>query len=194
MPFVFAPLDAVKSPGQYPEYVDVLKAVQDAGITRAKELWGGFSQGGLTPGEKQFGIIPMRMNEMANDVTSSTLSGSYSFRKSYTAGAWRNIFNFTTREDTIHALAGFAFADDVLRFSQIRWEIGDKKYPIIDLQLAQTFPGFALVFKEDVGKEIIIEQEQSVLVKGYCESTGPQRIVPIGFMLFKRKDLVISET
>ena len=194
MPFVFAPLSLVKGEGQYPEFVDVLKAVQDAGIARAKDLWVGFSQGGLTPGDKQFGIVPMRMNEMANDVAAATLSGSYSFRKSYTAGAWRPIFNFTTREDTIHALAGFAFADDVLRFSQIRWEIGDKKYPIIDLQLAQTFGNFALLLKEDAGKEIIIEPEQSVLVRGYCETTGPQRIVPIGFMLFKRKDLVISET
>ena len=194
MPFVFAPLNLVKGEGQYPEFNDVLKSVQDAGIARAKTLWSGFSQGGLTPGDKEFGIIPMRANEMANDVTSTTLSGTYSFRKSYTAGAWRPIFNFTTREDTIHALAGFAFADDVLRFSQIRWEIGDKKYPIIDLQLAQTFGSFALLLKEDAGKEIIIEQEQSVLLRGYCETTGPQRIVPIGFMLYKRKDLVITET
>jgi len=194
MPYIFAPLNLVKGENNYPEYADVLKAVQDAAINRAKSLWSGFSQGGLTPGDREFGIVPMRMNEMAADTTSTTLSGSYSFRKTYTAGGWRPIFNFTTREDTIHALAGFAFTDDVLRFSQIRWEIGDKKYPIIDLQLAQSFGNFALLLKEDAGKEIIIEQEQSVLVRGYCETSGPQRIVPIGFMLFKRKDLVISET
>ena len=193
MPYTFAPLDLVKGAGQWPEYTDVLKAVQDGGISRAKNLWTGFAQGGLTPGDKEFGIIPLRMNEMAHDVSATTASGSYSFRKSYTQGAWRTIFDYTAREDTIHAFAGFAFCDDVLRFSQIRWEIGDRKFPVIDLQLAQSFGNFALLFKEDAGKEILAEEEQSVLVKGYCESSGTQRIVPIGFMLFKRKDLVITE-
>lgn len=191
--YTFAPMNQVKGENNFPEYVDVLKSVQDAGITRAKNLWGGFAQGGLTPGDKEFGIIPLRPNEMTTDVTATTASGSYSFRKTYTQGAWRPIFSYSAREDTIHAFAGFAFCDDVLRFSQIRWEIGDRKFPVMDLQLAQSFGNFALLFKEDVGKEILAEEEQTVLVRGYCESSGSQRVVPIGFMMFKRKDLVITE-
>jgi len=30
-------------------------------------------------------------------------------------------------------------------------------------------------------------------VRGYIESTGYQTIVPLGFQLYKRKDLVITE-
>lgn len=194
MPYIIAPLNLVKGENNYSEYNDVLKAVQDKAVDRAKEIWNGYSQGGLTPGDKEFGIGPHRMNEMASDVTATTLSGSYTFRKAYTAGAWRPIFSYTTRKDIMHAFAGFQFTDETLLFSQIRFEVGDRIFPILDIQQAHAYPSFSLVLKEDSGKELIADPETRVLVRGYCETTGTQRIVPLGFQLFKRKDLVITET
>jgi len=193
MSYVIAPLSLVKGEGAYPEFADVLKSVQDAAISRAKEIWKGYEQGGLYPGDKEFGVCPFRAREMAHDVSSTTLSGTYSFRKNFGTTAWHTIFDYSVREDIIHAFAGFMITDEVLRLLELRFEIGDRKYPIIDIQEAKGWGSFAILFKEDVGKELIAQEETSVYVRGYIESTGYQNIVPLGFQLYKRKDLVISE-
>ena len=194
MSYIIAPLEKVKGEGAYPEFVDVLKSVQDAAINRAKEIWTGYNQGGLYPGDKEFGICPMRGREMAHDVTSVSLSSTYSFRKNLQSTGWHSLFDYSVREDVIHAFAGFAVTDEVLRILELRFEIGDRKYPILDIQEAKGWGAFAIIFKEDVGKELIAAEETSVYLRGYVESTGYQNVVPLGFQIYKRKDLVLSES
>jgi len=194
MSYIIASLEKVKGEGAYPEFVDVLKSVQDAAIARANEIWKGYTQGGLYPGDKEYGICPLRAREMAHDVSSTTLSGTYSFRKNFGATAWHTIFDYSVREDIIHAFAGFMITDEILRILEMRFEFGDRKFPILDIQEAKGWGAFAILFKEDVGKELIAQEETSVLVKGYVESTGYQNVVPLGFQLYKRKDLVLSES
>ena len=194
MTYVIAPLSAVKGDGQYPEFADVLRSVQDAAIARAKDIWKGYTQGGIYPGDNEFGICPLRAREMAKDVSASTLSGTYSFRKNLATTGWHTLFDYSVREDIIHAFAGFMITDEILRILELRFEFGDKKFPILDIQEAKGWGAFAILFKEDVGKELIAQEESSVYVRGYVEATGYQNIVPLGFQLYKRKDLVISET
>ena len=93
MSYVIAPLSLVKGEGAYPEFADVLKSVQDAAISRAKEIWVGYNQGGMYPGDKEFGICPIRAREMAHDVTSVTLSGTYSFRKNLASLGWHTLLH-----------------------------------------------------------------------------------------------------
>lgn len=194
MSYILAPYSRVKGENSFPEFEDAMKALETAAINRAKEIWKGYEFGGVYPGENQFGICPMRQNEMANDVSSTTLSGSYTYTKTLGSTGWHNIFNYTVREDVIHAFAGFAVTDEVLRLLQFRMEFGDRKYPVWDVQEAKAWGGFAIIFKVDEGKELVSQERSSVLVKAYVEATGDQTIVPMGFQLYKRKDLVISET
>jgi hypothetical protein len=194
MTYIIAPLDKVKGVNSMPEFGDVLKALQDAAIARAEAIWTGYKFGGVYPGDNQFGICPLRKNEMAHDVTSTTLSGSYSFRKNLGSTGWHTLFDYTVRKDVIHAIAGFIMTDEVLRLLELRMELGDRKYPILDIQEAKSWNRFALLIKEDIGEELIAQEETSVYIRGYVEATGYQNIVPLGFMLYKRKDLVISET
>jgi len=194
MPYVIAPLDKVKGENAFPEYVATLKSIQDAAIARARDIWKGYDQGGLYPGPNQFGICPMRAREMAHDVNATTLSGTYNFRKNLGATGWHTIFDYTVREDIIHAFAGFMVTDETLRLLELRFEVGDRKYPIMDIQEAKGWGGFAILFKEDAGKEMIAQERTSVYVRGYVEATGYQTIVPIGFQIYKRLDLVISES
>ena len=194
MSYIIAPMRLIKGEGAYPEFVDVLKSVQDAAIARAKDIWKGYSQGGIYPGDNEFGICPMRAREMAKDVSSTTLSGTYSFKKNLGTAGWHTLFDYTVRKDIIHAFAGFAITDEVLRLLELRMEFGDRKFPILDIQEAKGWGSFAILFKEDVGKELIAQEESSVYLRGYVEATGYQNIVPIGFQLYKRKDLVISES
>lgn len=195
MPFIIAPLSSVKGPGQYPEYQDALKSLQDSAFQQAKDLWDGAEPGGLLPGAKQFGIGPFRKNDMAGNTSDSAPSGTYTYNATITAAnAWRDIFNYTVRNNMIHAFAGLAFTDDTLRAIQIRMEIGDRRFPIWDIQEAQIYGRFAVIFKEDQGKELIARPQERVLIRIYVESTGVQRVVPLGFQLFRTSNLVLTET
>ena len=194
MSYVIGPMSQVKGEGMWPEFADVLKDVEKKAISRAGQIWEGYTFGGLTPGDHQFGICPLRANEMASDVSATTLSGTYTFRKNFAATGWHGVFNYSTRKDILHAFAGFAVTDEVLRILALRMEISDRKFPIFDIQEAQSWGNFAILLKSDVGEALIAEPETSILVKAYVESTGYQRVVPLGFQLYKRKDLVISET
>lgn len=194
LPFVIAPLDKVKGENAFPGFEEVLKDLQDAAIQRAKDIWKGWEFGGILPGEKEFGICPLRAREMANDVTATTLSGSYNYRKNLGSTGWYTLFDYSVRDDIIHAFAGFKVTDDVLRLLEFRMEMSDKKLPIIDVQEAKGWGQFAILFKVDEGKELIAEPRHSVYLRGYVEASGYQTIVPLGFQLYKTKNLVISET
>ena len=193
-PYVIAPLGKVKGENAYPGFEEMLKDLQDAAIARAEKIWSGWKFGGILPGDKEFGIAPLRAREMANDVSATTLSGTYSYRKNLGSTGWYTLFDYSVRDDILHAFAGFKVTDDVLRLLQFRMEIYDKKLPIIDVQAAKGWGEFAILFKVDEGKELIAEPRHSVYVRGYVEATGYQTIVPLGFQLYKTKNLVISES
>ena len=194
MPYVIAPLSDVKGLNNYPEYIDALKAVEKAALARADVLWSGQAPGGLVPTGQQYGLGPLRKNDMAVDTTDSTPSGSYSFRKTVTATGWVDTFNYTVRQDMIHAFAGFLVADDVLRITQFRMEIGDRRFPIWDIQEAFRYDKFAVILKTDQGGELVADPRTRVLMRTYFETVGLQRVVPLGLSLYRRPDLVITET
>lgn len=194
MPFVIAPLSDVKGLNGYPEFRAAMAAAEKAALERANVLWPGELGGGIVPGQNQFGIGPLRKNDMAGDTTDSTISGSYTFRKNYTALGWTDALRYTVRNDMINAFVGFLVTDDVLRLSHFRMEIGQRLFPIWDVQAAQIYSRFAIVLKVDAGAELVADPKTRVLLRTYVESTGFQRVIPLGFQLFRRPDLVISET
>ena len=194
MPFVIAPLEDVKGVNGYPEYRNTLKDLEREAIKRANSTWTGQVQGGITPQGNQYGIGPFRKNDMAADTTAATPSGSYSFRRTATATGWADIFNYTTRDDFIQAFAGFAFLDAALQYSQIRVVMGQRRFPIWDLQEAHRYEKFAVILKSDAAGELVVDPKTTIQIRGYVETTGTQRIVPLGFQLFRRADLVINET
>lgn len=194
MTFLIAPADMVKGEGQWTEYRQILADLQVSAQARAADIWKGFTFGGVTPGARQYGISSLR----PRDIHGGGVGGTATFQKTYgSQGSWCNIFSYTVPEDEIHAYAGIAIPDPTLIFSQLRWEIEDKKLPIIDIEEAHSFPGgFRLMFKQDKGKEFVVPEEQSVLLRGFQERSTrnrTQRIVPIGFTLYKNKDLMITE-
>jgi len=168
--------------------------VQNAALARAGEIWEGYEQGGLMPGPREYGIGPMRKNDMAGNTTDSTPSGSYSFTKTITATGWQDIFNYTVRDNMIHAFAGFNVQEDTLRIRQLRIEIGDRRFPIWDMNEAQMYDRFGIILKQDEGKELIANPQERVLIRIYADATGNQTVVPIGFSLFKTANLVLTET
>lgn len=189
--FTLAPAKLIKGPGAFPEFAQAMKDIEGAAIARALDIWKGYELGGLTPGKKQFGICPFLPAECAQQTSAR---GSATFRKSYTGTGWKPIMDYSVPEDEIHAFAGFAITDEALRFNTFRMEIGDRKFPKWDIQEAQGWDGgMAIILKENKGDEIIAVEETDVDLRGWLESAGYQRVVPLGFMLYKRLDIVIKE-
>lgn len=189
--FNFAPARLVRGDNAYDSYISLLNDLFVRAKARASEIWPGFTFGGRQPEGKQYGITSFRPRDLFGGGTST-------FSKTFgSQGSWANIFSYTVPEDEVHAFAGLSFTEPALIFAQLRWEIEDRKYPIIDIEEAQGWGmPFSLLFNQDKGKELVVPEEQAVLFRGFQERTTRnrvQRVVPLGFVLYKNKDLVIRE-
>lgn len=185
-----APAQFVKGPNAFPEFSSVLRDLESSSIALAQEIWQGYTLGGLTPTKKQFGIAPFWPSEL-------TAAGTYTFRKNFAGTGWKPIFSYNVPEDEIHAFLGFAVTDSSLNITGLRLEIGDHKYPKWDIEEAKGWGsdegGVAIIIKQNKGDELIAREETAVLLRGYVEATGYQRVVPLGLMIYKRTDLLIAE-
>lgn len=171
---------------QYPEFDAAAQKLLTEAVERATKQWPGFTFGGAYPKSNQFGkttILPKFLTGYAGTALKN-------YRQYFgSVNAWNQIFNKTIDEDIIIGISGYAFPDPSIRFTELRYEINDTKYPRINIEEMQCYDQPAVIFKQG----IIAMEEESFLFKGYLTSTGYQRVVPIGFALFKKKSDVIAE-
>lgn len=181
--YVLCSLDDLKDQPEFTSAFEKLKAVA---VRKASQLWPGMTLGGMFPKDNQFGITTC-LPKFFTGFAATTLT---TFRQNFTSTAWQNIFNMTLAEDIIIGMMGFAITGSAVNVTELRSEIGDVKYPRINIEEIQAYDKPAVIFRQG----IICPEEKSFLVKGYIEATGYQRIVPVnGFVLYKKKDDVISE-
>lgn len=191
MVYSTAPVNLVKGENAYPEYRDILGVLQDAAIQRAETIWPGFKFGGALPGPGEIGIAPIRARHVYG-------GGTATWNKSYgSQGSWAQVYSYTVPDDLVHAFAGFMIPDPTLIFSAMRFQIDDKLFPIINIELAHGYDGaFGFILKQDKGKELVVQEKRPVLVRAFQErgTRGRnQRVVPIGFALYRDKNLYITE-
>ena len=197
--FVIAPASKIREAGQYDDFRSILADLQQNALAKASTVWKGYSFGGLRPEGQQFGITTFRPRDvMTPGGQTNTGGGTATFVKTYgSQGSWTDIYSYSVPENEIHAWAGVGIPDASLIFSQMRFEISDRRFPIIDIEEAHMFPGgFALMFKQDKGEEFIAVENDRVLLRGRQErgTRGrQQRVIPLGFQLYKNKDLHIVE-
>jgi len=193
-----------------PEFQNTLRELEARVMENTKGVWPGMSYGGLTPREKQFGrttFLPQFFADANGDVLDEhhvpTDWGVNNFRILYTAllptaaaiPGWKTILVGggapigVTPEDIRMAWAGLAFTTESIHVSKIRFEIGDTRYPIMDVEELHSYETPTLIFEE--GFEI--SEETNFLLRGFFEATGKQRIVPLGFVYYRRKDTVLTE-
>lgn len=194
MVYIIAPTEAVVEKMDLQAYRGVVGQVEAAVVSRGESIWEGYSGGGLTPEDNEFGIAPLRKNDMANDTGANARSSSYSFNHTVTATGWADLFNYTVPDDMIHGFAGLAIDDPVLRIWQLRVEIGNTRLPILDLQSGHSFDRFSLILKQDQGKELIAGPRQRVLIRGYWGETGSQRVTPLGVSAYRNSNDFLIET
>lgn len=104
---------------------------------------------------------------------------------------------YTLSEDWKVAWLGLAFPNKQQHISEIRFQIGDRKYGRIDLEVLHAFETPALIFEEG----FIIDEEQSFDLYGYVEGPLPdsgwayiyQRIVMLGAAYYKIVDKALGD-
>ena len=110
-----------------------------------------------------------------------------------TVPGWKQILEGAgtpqTLEDFILALAGYAFSSETINFTKIHQTIGDTNYAITDIEEANSYCQPVVIFEEGFR----VPPETYFTLTGFCEVTGYQRVVPKGFALYRRKDLIIIE-
>ena len=86
-------------------------------------------------------------------------------------------------------IAGWMIPSKSIRVSKLRMEIGDTRYVIHDIEELHGFVQPALIYEEP----FIIPEETRFLLRGFFEGSGWQRIVPLGFVLYRRTDGMTTE-
>lgn len=198
--YVIVEADRVRQ--TFPEFQETLRELEARVMENTKAIWPGMTYGGLTPREKQFGrttILPQWFADEADDVLDEdhvpTDWGVNNFRQEYLTTGWHTILQGggapigVTPEDIRIAWCGLSFTSESMKVSKIRFEVGDTRYPIMDVEELQGWCKRALIFEE--GFEL--PEETHFLLRGFFEATGKQRIVPLGFAYYRRKDTVLTE-
>lgn len=101
-------------------------------------------------------------------------------------------------EDFKVALVGFAFPNKNMHVTEIKMQIGDRKYGRIDLEELHLFNKPAIIFEEGY----LVNEEEAFDLYGYIEGPIPtdmsgqvgvfQRIVPLGAAYYKQIDRVLG--
>jgi len=196
---------------QFPEFQETLVNLESLTLETAAKRWGGQSYGRFNPGADQYGrttILPEVFADEAGDILdenhSPTWWGVDNFRIYYsntspsavTIPGWKTILQGgnpqqigVTPEDVIIGLAGFAIPDPSILISKFKLEIGDKIHVKIDIEEMHMYEQPALIFEEGYR----IPPETYFKLRGFFEADGFQRVIPLGFLLYRRKDFLIHE-
>jgi len=196
---------------QYREFQEAVATLEQEAVSLAQSRWPGMTYGGFQPGDGQFGrttILPSIFADENGDVLDAnhvpTTWGVNEFRiyfsdTSPAAAAipgWRTILQGGNEqaigvmpEDVIVALAGVEIPDPSINFSLLKLEIGDKTHVKIDVEEAHGMERPAIIFE----KGYVIEPEEYFRMRGFFQAEGYQRVIPLGFMLYRRKDFLIHE-
>jgi len=95
---------------------------------------------------------------------------------------------YTIPEDFKVGWIGLAFPNGTQQLSEIRFQIGDRKYGRINLEDLEYYEVPALIFE----KGFVIDEEQSFELYGYIKEADYQRIVMLGVLYYRVLDKVLG--
>lgn len=166
-------------------------------INKSNLDWHPRTFGGLSLGSNQYGrttILP----ELFDDHSGAAMT---TFRQLFTTAGNQTLMSGVNSGSTIPkdfkiALMGFGFPNHDQHITEIKMQIGDRKYNRIDLEELKNYDAPAIIFED--GYEV--NEEEAFDLYGYVEGPIPtalgaytglwQRIVPIGAAYFKFYDRV----
>lgn len=194
----------------------VSKAAQLETLMRSETeaIWSGLRYGGYTPGPSEYGrttILPENFADENADVLNSGHLPNYwgcnSYQQYFTSSSpaayavpgWKTVwqgptgaarpYGGITLEDIRLAWIGLAITSKSSGITKFRWQIGDTIYPKLDIEESQGYNKPSFVFEEG----FIIPEETYFFLRGFLETDMYERVVPLGYQIYRRKDLVITE-
>jgi len=178
--FVFCEYNSIQE--DFPEFQQALAGLESKVIQQTQANWAPMSFGGMTPSSGQFGrttILPA----LFNDVNGAQM---VTWRQNFTSTGHQTIMTGaktgnTIPEDFNVGWIGLAFPNKELNITELKWQIGDRKYGRVNIEELRCYNQPALVFEEG----FVINEEEAFDLYAYVESTGYQRIVPLGFCVYK---------
>lgn len=186
-----------------PEYQAAFAALETEIIRKTNLEWAPRTCGFMLPRSNQYGrttILPSCFHGFANA----------------TLPHWRQTITSTGHQTLIHgqrtgdiipedvkiAWLGLAFPNKQQHITEVRWQIGDRKYGRVNLEDMRAYNKPALIFEDG----FILDEEQSFHLYGYVEGPIPtlawgpdtpciyQSIVMLGALYYKNIDKVLGNT
>lgn len=174
---------------QDPRYQRALKSLETRAVNYTAQKW--FPRktvaeafGYLTPETgKQFGrttIIPALFDGQFAGGTVPGLNPMPTWRQFMSVTGHQLLITgghagYTIPEDFIVAWAGLAFPNKNQHITEIKWQIGDRKYGRINLEEFQGYNKPAIIFEEG----FIIDEEESFDMYGYVEGDHQNNLLPL---------------
>lgn len=192
---------------EFPNFQNAFKVLENSLLNRCSTDWKK-SFAGLALNSNTFGnttILPPLFNDHNGNQMDSThrslVTGGGTWRQLFTVAGNQTLMSGAASGHTIPenfkvGLMGFAFPNKNQNITEIKMQIGDRKFGRINIEEIHQYECPALVFEE--GYEI--NEEESFDLYGYVEGPIPihiggytgvwQRIVPLGMAYFKYYDAV----
>jgi len=185
--YVFCEWGSVRK--QFPEFQRVFAELESKVIEKCNADWAPRTLGYLAPGANQYGrtsiLPPLFKDNTGTQMVTWRQYFSSSGHQTLLAGVRTgNVIP----EDFKIAWIGLAFPNKQLQISEIKWQIGDRKYGRIDLEELRVYEKPAVIFEEG----FIIDEEQSFELYGYVEQPDYQRIIMLGACYYKNIDKVLG--
>lgn len=187
---------------QYPNFQQALANLEAEMLRKCSGEWSPKTFGAMTPNSGQYGrttILPA----LFEDHNAVALTGSW--RQLYTTAGHQTLLagvgaGFTLPEDFKVAWAGLAFPNKQQHITELKWQIGDRKYGRINFEEIKAYNKPAIIFEEG----FTIDEEQSFELYGYVEGPIPneppfivglyQSMVMLGAAYYKVIDKVLGQT
>jgi len=188
---------------QAPQFQATFAALENDIIRKTNLDWAPRTFGGMLPQSDQYGrttILPSAFHGLANTLLPH-------WRQTMTSTGHQTLIHGQRTGDIIPedvkiAWIGLAFPNKQQHITEVRWQIGDRKFGRINLEDMLAYDTPALIFEDGY----IIDEETSFHLYGYIDGPIPavpwapdtdaiyQSIVMLGSMYYKNINKVLGNT
>lgn len=200
--YVFTSMQDVQRNSQV--FMQSMSRFEDECISYLQGKWNKHWSKGITPkADNEFGrtsILPeLFMNHLGVQMATWR-------QKFQTTGHMAVIYGagggHTLPEDIALGWVGIALPNKNQHLSEVRWQIGDRKYGRVNLEMVHQYSEPIIIFEEG----FFIDEEEAVDIYGYIEpelpDNGPggeadtvfQRIILLGMAYYRQIDRVLGNT
>ncbi len=197
----------------YPAFQATFAALENQLISQTNLDWSPKTMGYLLPSSDEYGrttILPAVFRGFGMAYSTTPVAGTNfmpTWRQTLTSTGHQTLIMGERNgnlipEDIKIAWIGLAFPNKQQHISEVRWQIGDRKFGRVDLEPMRAFETPALIFSDG----FVLDEETAFDLYGYVEGPIPtdlwgpttpalyQSIVMLGAMYYKNINRVLGNT